>query len=118
MDDSGRVVLNTQTRVRDVKKVHDTTKQHKKEKRTPEEDREFKEFLEESEKAVDDTVMFMPDEPLPEPPPQQMLNMLGAFGPPINIEPIEETPAAPEKEETQEPRETREDQNDSQPEEK
>lgn len=98
MDDSQRVVLNTQqTRVRDTKKVHDTTKQHKKEKRTPEEDKEFKEFLEESEKAVDDSVMFFPDEPLPEPPRQQMLNMLGSFGPPINIEPIEEKPDAPDK---------------------
>ena len=119
MDDNNRVVLNTQqTRVRDIKKVHDTTKQHKKEKRTPEEDREFKEFLEESEKAVDDTVMFMPEEPLPEPPRQQMLNMLGAFGPPINIEPIEETPAVSGKEKDRKPPEAGEPQDDSQPEDK
>ena len=95
-------IINQQQRVKDLKRVHDTTKKQRKEKRRGEDDREFKEFLEESEKEAEDGFNDLAQVEIISPRPRSaMLNILGAHaGPPINIEPLEEESGdspAPEK---------------------
>ena len=81
-------------RLRDLYRVHDTTKKHKKEKKSGDDDREFKEFLEESGKEPEGYHDYVPEEFVEQPPAKTMLDALGAHAAPFfKIEPLE-----PEKE--------------------
>lgn len=83
-------------RVRDLYRVHDTSKKQKKEEKRPD-DREFKEFLEETEKEPEGYEEYYEEEETPQVPANSMLDMLGAGAAPFfKIEPIEE-PAKEEK---------------------
>ena len=77
-------------RLRDLYRVHDTSKKQKKEKRRAEDDREFRDFLDESESEPEGYKDYAPEETVEEVPANKMLNMLGAH--PIQhfkIEPLE-----------------------------
>lgn len=86
-------VINSPTqRARDVKRVHDTSGKHRKEKKGTdgEDEKEFQEYLDETEKIVEGFQEFVPQEPIVAVPREKLLNLLGTHsGPPIQIEPIE-----------------------------
>lgn len=77
-------------RLKDVYRVHDAAKKQKKEKRKTDDEREFKDFLEESGKEPEGYQEYVYIEEAPEAPPLKMLDMLGmGGGPHFKIEPIE-----------------------------
>lgn len=83
--------LNSLQRAKDIKRVHDSARKNKKEKRETDDGRAFTDYLEENEKAVEGFTDFVPEEPIIQAPSNKMLELLGtAAGPPIIIEPLEE----------------------------
>ena len=77
-------------RLKDLYRVHDTTKKAKKEQKRGDDDREFKDFLEEHEKEPEGYRDFFENEELPQPPAVKMLDMLGAQAPlHFKIEPMD-----------------------------
>jgi hypothetical protein len=97
MDDGklGLNALNNLQRARDINRVHDSARKNKKEKRETEDGREFMDFMEDNEKAIEGFNDFVPQEPMIQAPSNKMLELLStASGPPIHIEPIEEDPPA------------------------
>ena len=100
-------ILRNQERVQDLTRVHDITKKQKKEKRQTGDEKEFREFLEESEQEIVDGFQdFTTEEQQVTLPPQRLLDILGAHsGPPLIIEPIEpvqaEHKSAPDTEQSQ-----------------
>lgn len=84
-------------RLKDVYRVHDAAKKQKKEQKKTDDDREFKDFLDESGKEPEGYHEYVYEDEVPEPPPQQMLNMLGGLGPQIKIEPIDAPPPEAKK---------------------